>query len=269
MQLLNDWSAAVKKALNDLEADKRLVPGAKLKQMLVKSIADPHALDEFLEASGRKFSDFVAEIDGIVVQKRGGSDMLVGFPGAEWPVPATSSRSSIPRMQLRDDVYNALTKVTTSGYFYLPDSGQFVEGPVTQPDAVPLPKVVFSDLTSERKRFAEELDDKKVAAELLTSLEHSANPLATFQRAITQANLSGQWHTFKFALMRAKLEKWAKESCLNISPSWYDSSSISEGYGPKAVLMRLADHMTDEEIRHLNVPFRAVEALFNSVNRKA
>jgi hypothetical protein len=266
---MSDWSTLVKKALLELGADKQFVPGAKLKQVLAKSGENPHELDEFLDTTAQRFSDLLESIDGIKVQKRGSSDMLVGFPGANWPPPTVTSRAPIPKMQMRDDVYLALTKITALGYYYFPKTDQFVEGPRTDSgEGVPLPKVVFADLINERKVFADQVVDREKAAELVNALEQTASPLVSFQNAVSRLNLGSEWHVFKFGSMRAKLEKWASDHGLPIMPSWYDSSSSSENRGPKEVLVRLADHMTDDEIRQLNVPFRAVEALFNSMNRK-
>jgi len=265
---LEDLSDTVKTALRQLGADKQLVPGAKLKYTLDQSFLEPHFLDELLKARRLRFSDFILGIPGIVVQKRGGADMLVGFPNAQWPISATSSRSFVGRMQLRTDVYTALTKVSTAGFFYMRETDRFVEGPVSQASGVPFPKVTFSDLTAERKKFAEELEDQSVGKELLDALEQSTNPLSAFQRAIDRLNLGGQWHVFKFRLMRAKLDKWAEENQLAVLPSWYDYTSEPEVYGPKAVMVRLVDHMTEEEIRSMSVPFRAVESLFNSISRR-
>jgi Uncharacterised protein family (UPF0158) len=268
MNSSDNLSENVKAALRQLGADKELVPGAKLRQVLDKSFLEPHFLDEFLKEKGLRFSEFVSGISGIFVQKRSGADMLVGFPDAQWPVSAAGSRGFSTRLQFRPDVYLALTRVTAEGFYYLRESDQFIEGRLGEASGVPLPKVTFSELTAERKQFAEALEDKAMGRGLSDALEQSTSPISAFQRAIAHLNLGEQWHIFKFGLLRAKLEQWTKENHLAVLPSWYVNAPEPEAYSPKAVMARLVDHMTEEEIRSLAVPFRAVESLFNSMSRK-
>ena len=198
-----EWEEKLKNVLKELGADKQLVTGAKVKELLTKSALDPGEFDRFLKEKGLKFSDFVLRVEGIKVQKRGASDMLVGFPGADWPTPNLSTRIPFKKLQMRDDVYNALTSVSNDGYYFLPDSDKFIEGPPPQRvNGVPLPKVPFSELINERRDFATRIKDPIVRDQLLDSLDHTPNPLATFQYAVNKANLGESWHIFKFGLMR-------------------------------------------------------------------
>ena len=150
---MNEWDSKIKQVLSELEADKQLIPGAKLKQQLLRSTSDPASLDAFLASSGLKFAEMLERIEGIVVRKRRGSDMLVGFDGADRPVQVAMTRSSEASQQLRDDVYTAMTRVNESGYYYVPRTDQFIAGPVEDPEAIPLPPVSLDDLLEERKDF--------------------------------------------------------------------------------------------------------------------
>ena len=131
---MNEWESIIKEVLSKLGADKQLIPGAKLKQRLIRSASDPASLDTFLASSGLKFAAMLERVEGIVVRKRRGSDMLVGFEGAEWPVQVTVSGSSETIQQLRDDVYTAQRKALTSLRFTATKTGvialkkQFMQG---------------------------------------------------------------------------------------------------------------------------------------------
>jgi hypothetical protein len=132
---------------------------------------------------------------------------------------------------------------------------------------VEIPSATLEELIAERRAFAEGVRDAEQQTRLATAIERSPNPLADFRRAVSELGLGRSWYTFKLQRLREKLERWAKNNDLEVRPSWF-AQRAQQIDAPQDVLAQLARHMTDEEIRSLMVPFRAVEGLYRAAGRR-
>lgn len=81
-----DWNSLALKALRTLGADSVMVPGAKLRQEMVKiGSRSNFDVSAHVASSGQPFGVLTGQVAGVVVHKRPGSDMLVGIEGAAPP----------------------------------------------------------------------------------------------------------------------------------------------------------------------------------------
>ena len=192
--------------------------------------------------------------------------MLVGLEGALWP--AGASQRAATRPEFRQDAYESLTRVTSSPYFYLSSTDEFRPSAEDHPDAIPLPLVTLPQLINQRRAFAESIADPSDQKRLIEALESSANLLGSFQRQVSEAGLGAQWHRFKFDLLFARLNEWASEHGVAVSPTWYHPSGEHRRESLQQILATLSQFMSDQEIRSLNVPFRSVEALYRSLTKR-
>lgn len=260
-----DWLAVIREALTKLDGNTIAVPGAKLRAEAEKLAGE--SLGPYLESRGETFSQLLAQIPEIVQHKRLGTDMAVGFEGATVPVPSVSSDAEAPEAPLRPDVYAALTQVSPRPYVYIPSGDEFTNDSRDDPDAVAIPSTTLDELIAERRAFAEGVQDAEQQSHLITAIDRSPNPLGDFRRAVFELRLGRSWFTFKLQRLREKLERWAKDNDLEVRPSWF-AQRAETGGAPQDVLAYLARYMTDEEIRSLMVPFRAVEALYRAAGRR-
>ena len=121
-------------ALADLQAQKTMVPGAKLRQKVVQAgWQQRFDVAAYLAAAGRPFSKALAEVDGIIVTPVPGSDILVGLPGAKPPEKVSLPAKSL-HQGVRQDVFEAFTRLSDMPFVYVPERDKFVgedkaEGP--------------------------------------------------------------------------------------------------------------------------------------------
>ena len=82
----DQWLRLTVDALKDLGGALQMVPGAKLRQRMVE-IGAERKLDvaAHVQATDHLFSRLVEQVDGVVVTRRAGSDMVVGLRGASTP----------------------------------------------------------------------------------------------------------------------------------------------------------------------------------------
>ena len=265
---MNDtqWAELVRRVLREAGGEQTLVPGAKLKQTLIAASADENALDDYLKAEAMRFKTFLEQVDGVVVKTQVGTDMLVGLEGAVWPTTSPAQAKNQPRF--RQDAYEALTVLSEAGYHYSPGTDEFKSGRADSSGAVAVPPVTLEDLLYQRRRFAESLGNSSTRQALIGSLENTANPLAKFKLQLAEAGLSDDWSRFKFDLLYAKLSEWASTNSMAVSPAWHNLSFEPGRDTPQQIVTRLVHYMSEQEIRDMHVPFRAVEALLRDLTKR-
>ena len=259
------WADLVRRILREAGGERILITGAKLKQSILAASDNKNALDSYLEAAGLRFRTFLEGIDGVSVKKRVGTDMLVGLEGARWPTVSPTRAPSLP--EFRQDVYEALTRVSQARYHYFPSTDEFRPSSGELDDTIAMPSVTLEELVAQRREFAESVEDSSVRQELLVSLDGSLNPLANFQRELNLRGLVEKWHRFKFDILFAKLSEWASANNIAVSPAWHNIAIEHRRDTPQQILTRLVQYMSEPEIRNLNVPFRAVEAFYRDLTK--
>ena len=262
---MTDWNAIIAEALNELHADDVLTRGAilhnKVRQIASRSDLD---FDSYLKDTNQKFSSVVQKVENITIHKRPNTDMFVGLAGAKWPEP-TATWTPSNQHRFRPDVYDAFTRISDNHYWYLPDTDEFSKD-ITEDNTcvkIPVPPVTLNSLLDQRLKFAQE---SEAPEELKKAIERSPNPLAAFQAAISELRLGQQWHRYRFDTLRNIIQDWAKQNEIEFSAQWMVlSGSERNPRSPQQLLANFAAYMTDEEIRSISVPFRAVEAMYRQI----
>ena len=266
MRETTDWAEVVRTSLSKLGGDKIAVPGAKLRAEAERLAREE--LGTYLRSTGRTFSQFLTdEVPEVLQHKRRGTDMVVGFAGAAVPVPSPTTAGDEQEAPLRRDLYAALTQVSPRPYAYIPSRDEFTNDVSGDSDAVSLPSVTLDELVEERRAFLEGVVDAEQQERLTAAVERSPNPLADFRRAVSDLGLGRSWYAFKLRRLREKLDRWTKDNDLEARPSWFVRRAEPIDT-PQEALGQLAKHMTDDEVRGLMVPFRAVEALYRATVKR-
>ena len=262
---MTDWNDIITEALQELRADAIFTRGAilhgKVSQIARRSGLD---FDGYLKETQQKFSSMIQKVENIELHKRPNTDMYVGLVGAQWP---ESTAGWTPRTQhrFRADVYEAFTRISDSDYWYLPDTDEFTNE-IAQDDTrtrIGVPSATLESLLSQRRGFAEE---SVAQEELRMAIERSPNPLAAFQAEIARLRLGREWHIYKSRTLRKSIQEWAEQNEVSFRPEWIESQDVeSNPQSPQQLMATFAAYMTDEEIRSISVPFRAVEAMYRSI----
>ncbi len=260
-----NWDNIVVEALKELQADAVLTRGAILHNK-VSQLARRDGLDfdRYLKDTRQKFSSAIERVENIVVHKRPNTDMYVGLVGAEWPESAAEQNPRDYR-RFRADVYEAFTRISESDFWYLPDSDEFRNEipPDDTRTKVAVPSVTLESLLSQRRGFAEA---SEASEELKKAIERSPNPLGAFQAEVSRLRLGLAWHNYKTGTLRRTIEDWAEQNEIEFSPHWFESHDMEHSrQSPQQLMATFATYMTDDEVRSISVPFRAVEAMYRSI----
>ena len=262
-----DWEQLTKDALQDLGAESLMVPGAKLREHMVR-IGSPAGFDVagHVAKSGTSFSRLVEGVAGVIVQARPGSDVLVGLDGARIPEETAVPREAKSRYGgLRSDVYQAFTRVSKVAFAYLPGTDRFVPADQAQGASIEVEGQTLERLIAYRQEFVRTLplEDQQ---RLLDALDHSTNPLSDFRREVTARGMLARWTALQEKIIKDHVIKWASKHGLTPRDAWFQRSQISNT--PHRTLARLTPYLTADEIRDLRIPFRAIEALLADLQEK-
>ena len=191
--------------------------------------------------------------------------MYVGLVGAKWP-ETTAEWTSRNQHRFRADIYEAFTRISDNDYWYLPDTDEF-RNDISQDEPrrkIRVLSVTLESLLSQRRSFAEE---SEAPEELKRAIERSPNPLAAFQALVNQRRLGQEWHIYKSKALRKSIEEWAVQNGIEFSPQWMESEGTErKPQSPQQLMATFAAYMTDEEVRSISVPFRAVEAMYRRIS---
>lgn len=261
---LQQWSELTLRALKELGGQSHMVVGAKLRQKMVQ-LGREGDLDvaAYVGGSGESFSGLVERVAGVVVRRRPGRDVLVGTPQAEeprWNAAPPTERGGV----LRKDVYQAFTRVAPVPFVYSPDTDRFLSEEHAEGRSIRVPEVHLDTLIQDRRQFVETLDGE-IQKPLLDALTRSANPLSAFRQAVEGLGILERWGPEQSSIIWCRVEKWARECGVTPRSSWYGRGRT--GHSTHRTLTRLAKYMTPQEIRQLNIPLRAVEALLSDHER--
>lgn len=263
---MKEWNGIINEALLELKADEIYTRGAILHNK-VSQIAKSCGLDldQYLKETKQKFSSAIQNLENNVeIHKRPNTDMYVGLPGATWPSSAVE-RERMSRNRIRADVYEAFTRISDSDYWYLLDTDEFRKDVSHDYPGkkIAVPSATLESLLKQRRSFAEE---SEAPEELIKAIERSANPLAAFQTEIYRLRLGLAWHNFKTSVLKESIQEWADQNSIAFNPQWVEPHNVEQHpQTPQQLMATFATFMTDDEVRSISVPFRAVEAMYRSI----
>ena len=258
------WAQLAREALVDLGGDSLMVVGAKLRQKMAQ-LGHGCGLDvaAYLAAADRSFLTLIDGVPDVVVRRRQGSDALIGTVGAE--EPEWRPKANVRRGALRRDVYQAFTRVAPMPFVYLPQTDRFVSAELAQGPTIEVPTVTIDILIGDRRKFVDSLPESERPT-LLAVLEHTASPLVEFRRTVEGAGILDKWGTEQARIIWSRIEEWTKAHDLVPREAWFEKHQTADS--AHRVLSRLAPYLTPGEIRQLQIPFRAIEALLSDLQRR-
>ena len=253
---MKDWKTITKQALQELGAEQVMVTGAKLRERMV-AIGNSDGFDVagYVAKSDTSFSRIVADVPGVNVEIRPGSDVVIGLDGARDPGHGGLSTSGSGG--LRSDVYQAFTRISKVPFVYVPAKDRFLPEHRAEGPSIEVNSQTLDRLISYRNEFIGTLPPE-VQQPLREALV-SANPLSDFRREVAARGLLLRWVSTQEKKIKEQVIRWADEHDVTPRDAWFRRSHASNT--PHRTLARLAPYLTADEIRELRVPFRAVEAL--------
>ena len=258
------WSELTVRALKDLGGDSQMVVGAKLREKMVElGRAGDLDVADYVAASRDSFSALLDGVASVVVRRRRGSDVLVGTADAR--EPEWQPVSPIRRGALRGDVYQAFTRVVQVAVVYSPEADRFLSEEIAEGRTVRVPEVTVDTLTRDRRQFVESMGTE-VQGPLLDALNRSPNPLTAFRQVVERLGILDKWGLEQSKIVWSRVETWAAENSVTPRATWFRQSRTAES--AHRTLSRLAPYMTANEIRQLQIPFRAVEAFLSDHDRR-
>ena len=252
-----DWPDLVIQAIRDLHGDAVQVKGARLHARVAELAEEQgESLASYLKSSRMQFNELVRSVPGVVVVISTGTDMLVGLEGAQPPV-------AFGKRRIRPDVFQAFTRVDEHPFFYDSALDSFTQNPVSS-NAVELPQVTWEQLQDDRKAFAGFQPDEAATGALMNAISPAS--LKGFHNVVTELGLRSKWAEFNVNRVLSRIREWAENEGIPVRPEWItEVAPRRAGSSPQEVLVALARYLTDEEVRELAVPFRAVEQMFRDV----
>lgn len=269
-----DWTRIVEEALEELEGRKHYVPGAKLHgEVRSRGLKAGDDFLEYLRRSGTPFRQFLGRVPGICLHTRPHphTDMLVGFDGATLPVdtaprPADQRRATL---RFRRDVYEAFTRIRPVPYVYVPTSDEFTTEAGEGTGCVNVPSATLEEHLQVRRDFAGSVDREEVQTELLKAIDGSANPLTAFQKAVAQSGMTSEWIDFNARAVRQRIDAWASQNNIEVRDEWFWRGPEPEAVDtPQEILAEMTNYMTEDEVRNMSIPFRAVEEMYRRMPRR-
>ena len=265
---MTDWKTLALQALRELDGASNMVPGAKLRQQMAL-LGEEAGFDvaRHVRHSKKQFSELVAEVDGVSIRKRAGSDMLVGLSGAKAPEePPYREKGHTPAEGLRSDVFQAFTRIAPIPFAYLPASDRFVPQDRAEGQSVEVPPSTLDEAIEDRRRFVDTLDAGH-RKPFLDALHASTSPLAEFRKVVMEQGIGHQWARALTETVGVRVRSWASRNGVLPRDDWFRRERRGASVSAHAALARLAPYLTAEEIRGLHIPFRAVEALLSDLKR--
>ncbi len=260
-----DWDTLTKEALQELGADQVMVPGAKLREHMVRAgYAAGFDVVGHVAKSGTSFSRLVDGVPGITVRVRPGSDVAIGLEGARIPDYSSGQREASQSRHegLRSDVYQAFTRVSKIPFVYLPGADRFVPEDRAEGPSIAVNSQTLERLISFRQEFIDTLplEDRQPLRDSLVS----TNPLSDFRREVSARGILVEWVLAQEKKIKEQVLQWASEHGVTPRDSWFRRSHLSMTNAHRT-LARLTPYFTPDEIRDLRIPFRAVEALLTEL----
>lgn len=272
LESTDPWFEIISSALVELGADTKMTRGAALQSLVsVKANSEDLNLVSYLREFGMKFSELLERYkDSITVVRVPGTDMFVGTKGAVLSEELSSTRHDESKyLRLRQDVYDAFTRLDRN-HCYRRSTDRFVELNQLElgEDLISVPPVNVESLIADRRAYAEQLADANSKESLIESLRTSDHTLGRFQRVVSDLSLRRDWHAYKFKQLVEAVRAWSVENSVEFGNEWIVGIPSSSARSPQQILGMLARHMSDDEVRGLRIPFRVVEQLIRSLDRK-
>jgi hypothetical protein len=269
------WNEIVREAVAaGLKTSSGPVPGAKLRELIVKS-AQSRGLP--YPPSGHEqesFGDFLKHFDSIVlVRRRKGRDLLAA-PSDMPELLSEAPESGAAR--LREDIFEAFTRIPrgvppSEPWYVVSDDAVVWLLPAELSGSGELVKIPASTLEqelSERKSFVQSADLAQETKNRIASSLDAHSGLGSFSKLIKAHGLSQMWHQHRFQTVVRRIRAWCTASGVPWHEEWVSSLDASKPptqagddlatKNQRYLFGRLVESLTDEDLRRISVPLDIV-----------
>jgi hypothetical protein len=269
------WNQIVVEALAvGLKTSRGPVPGAKLRQLILK-VAKKRDLT--YPPSGHEqesFGDFLKHFESIaLVRRREGRDLIVA-PADMPELLADAPESGGAR--LREDIFEAFTRIPrglppSEPWYVVSDDTIVWLLPSELSGSGELLKIPAATLElelSERKSFIQSVDLAEDVRDQIAGCLDAHSGLGSFSKLIKAHGLSQMWHRHRFQAVVRRIRAWCTAAGVPWHEQWVSSSDASKpskstgdevpATNQRHLFERLVHSLTDEDLRRISVPFDIV-----------
>jgi hypothetical protein len=250
------------------------VPGAKLRELIVKTA---HSRDLEYPPTGHEqesFGDFLKHFDSIViVRRRKGRDLLAA--PADMPQLLAEATEN-DETRLREDIFEAFTRIPrgvppAEPWYAVSDDKIVWLLPTELSGSGELVKILPATLEqelSERKTFIQSADIAlETKGQIATSFDaHSA--LGSFSKLVKAHGLAQIWHRHRFQTVVRRIRAWCAATGVPWREEWVSSSDGSklpilaradmQSKNQRYLFERFVENLTEEDLRRILVPLDIV-----------
>ena len=161
--------------------------------------------------------------DLVSILRRPGQDFLVGPAGRSDLLVKGIKKGRF--YGIRHDLFQAFTTVSHNRPYYDKSADQLVwqtpgEGQAMPDSWVPIEPTTEAAEIQLRRDFAETREEQStIRSQLLGALTNPA-PLSVFGRAVREAGLQREWHSFRTERLLEKIQRWAKDKQIQWKDAW-------------------------------------------------
>ncbi len=252
-----DLKQIVLEALQDAPKDRRLL-GSTLGNLAARvAAAHGFVFKHELKRAGLTMKRLLEQMQEIRIRPAAvGPDFEVTTSDGNFQ----ETKSTEGAQQLRKDIYDAFTRLRDEPLFYDPVYDKFHRDG-TDESRIIVPPITIDILIDDRQKFAATVADANVSAALERALQTPSVALTNFKNTIDQAGLKPEWYSAVAELVKARIQGWVAQSGLIFREEWLRFEQRSHARDPRQTLNDIAKYMTDQEVRALSIPLRAIEAL--------
>jgi hypothetical protein len=269
------WKQIVVEALAaGLKTSAGPVPGAKLRQLILKAAKRRELTYPPSGHEQESFGDFLKYFESIVlVRRREGRDLVVA-PADMPQLLADAPESGATR--LREDIFEAFTRIPrglppSEPWYVLSDDTVVWLLPTELSGSGELVKIPAATLElelGERKSFIQSVDLAEDIKNRIAGSLDAHSGLGSFSKLIKTHGLSQTWHRHRFQAVARRIRAWCSATGVPWREEWVSSSDASKRLAPtgddlsgtnqRQLFERLVQSLSEEDLRRISIPLDIV-----------
>ena len=268
------WDQIVTEALQaGLKTSSGPVPGAKLRQLIVKAARSRDLQYPPPGHEHESFGDFLKHFDSTVIVRRRKARDLLAAPADMPQLLAGSTESGETR--LREDIFEAFTRVPRGAppaqpWYSVSDDSIVWLLPTElsgSGELVKIPAATLEQELSERKSFIQTSEITQDAKDQIATSLDAHSGLGSFSKLIKAHGLAQKWHLHRFQTVVRRIRSWCAVTGVPWREAWVPSEDASKpviqagdelSKKQRYVFERFIETLTDEDVRRISVPLDIV-----------
>jgi len=267
------WNPIVSEALEaGLKASNGPVPGAKLRQLIVKTARSRDVDFPPIGHEEESFAEFLKHFSSIVlVRRRQGRDILAA-PADKPELFAETTGNDVTR--IREDIFDAFTRIPRGipalepWYDDSNDNVVWLHANEPSGQLIKMPAATWEQEIEDRKLFISSAEIEIVAKDKISASLEKSSGLGSFSKLIKAHGLSESWHLFRFQAVVRRIKAFSNDFGVPWREDWLNSNkprfaTFQAGMGMEVhssrhLLDRFVESLSGEDIRRISVPLDIV-----------